>query len=223
VPDVFVQVSRPLAGEIRLRRRSPTRERRQDEHPEAERGDALDDDQDTLLSRLLRPGISVQEPEMGHYTLAAGPTAKIFVGGYNLAPSTLSHSHSGAHMTNPDAKSLYARLGGYDALAAAVDDLMPRLHADPQIGSYWKGQNTQTKKRGRQMVLDFLVQALGGPAAYHGLDMKAAHEGLSITERDWAVMEGHFVAVLDKFGIQGREREELLGAAGSLKADIVQG
>ena len=29
--------------------------------------------------------------------------------------------------------SLYHRLGGYDALAAAVDDLLPRLQGDPQL------------------------------------------------------------------------------------------
>jgi hemoglobin len=126
-------------------------------------------------------------------------------------------------MTSPAPESLYARLGGYDALAAAVDDLLPRLHSDPQIGAYWKGQNTHTKKRGRQLILDFLVQALGGPAAYYGLDMKAAHDGLGISERDWAAMEVHVVAVLDKFGVQGQEREEFLAAAGSLKGDIVQG
>ena len=126
-------------------------------------------------------------------------------------------------MTNPAGKSLYERLGGYDALAAAVDELLPRLQGDPQLGVYWKGQNTHTKRRGRQMLLDFLVQALGGPAMYQGLDMKAAHDGLNITESDWAVMERHAVAVLDKFGIQGRERDEFLGAAASLKGDIVQG
>ena len=126
-------------------------------------------------------------------------------------------------MTNPAGKSLYERLGGYDALAAAVDDLIPRLHGDPQIGAYWKGQNTQTKKRSRQMVLDFLVEALGGPATYHGLDMKAAHDGLGINESDWTAMERHVVAVLDKFAIQGQEREEFLAAAVSLKGDIVQG
>ena len=119
--------------------------------------------------------------------------------------------------------SLYHRLGGYDALAVAVDDLLPRLQGDPQLGVYWKGQNMHTKQRGRQLLLDFLVQALGGPAKYQGLDMKAAHDGLNITESDWAVMERHAVAVLDNFGIQGREREEFLGAAASLKGDIVQG
>lgn len=126
-------------------------------------------------------------------------------------------------MTTSTGRSLYERLGGYDGLAAAVDELLPRLQADPQIGTYWKGQNTHSKKRGRQMVLDFLVEALGGPAAYHGLDMKAAHDGLGISERDWAVFEQHVLAVLDKFGIQGQDRAEFLGAAGSLKGDVVQG
>lgn len=126
-------------------------------------------------------------------------------------------------MTNTGTRTLYERLGGYDALAAAVDELLPRLQSDPQLGVYWKGQNVHTKKRGRQMLLDFLVQALGGPAAYHGLDMKAAHDGLSITESDWTVMEGHVLAVLDKLGVQGQERQDFLAAAGSLKADVVQG
>ena len=53
--------------------------------------------------------------------------------------------------------------------------------------------------------------------------MKAAHHGLGINESDWGAMERHVVAVFDKFGIQGHEREEFLAAAGSLKGDIVQG
>ena len=125
-------------------------------------------------------------------------------------------------MTNQTGTSLYQRLGGYDSLAAAVDELLPRLQNDPQLGVYWRGQNDHTKRRGRQMLLDFLVSALGGPAVYHGPDMRTAHQGLRITNSDWTVMERHVVAVLDKFGIQGREREEFLAAAASLKGDIVQ-
>ena len=53
--------------------------------------------------------------------------------------------------------------------------------------------------------------------------IRTPRSGVNITESDWAVMERHAVAVLDKFGIQGREREDFLGAAASLKADIVQG
>ena len=34
--------------------------------------------------------------------------------------------------------TLYARLGGYDAIAAVVDNLLPRLASDPELGRFWK-------------------------------------------------------------------------------------
>ena len=33
--------------------------------------------------------------------------------------------------------SLYTRLGGYDAIAAVVDDLLARLRSDALLGRYW--------------------------------------------------------------------------------------
>ena len=34
--------------------------------------------------------------------------------------------------------TLYARLGGYDAIAAVANDLLPRLMADAQLGRFWQ-------------------------------------------------------------------------------------
>jgi hypothetical protein len=43
---------------------------------------------------------------------------------------------------NPDERSLYERLGGYDAIAAATDDLLlGRLVTDTELGVYWKGKS----------------------------------------------------------------------------------
>lgn len=39
-------------------------------------------------------------------------------------------------MSEAAEKSLYERLGGYDAIAAATDDLLGRPTSDPQIGIY---------------------------------------------------------------------------------------
>ena len=36
-----------------------------------------------------------------------------------------------------ESKTLYARLGGYDAIAAVADDLVARLRTDPQLGRFW--------------------------------------------------------------------------------------
>jgi hemoglobin len=33
--------------------------------------------------------------------------------------------------------SLYTRLGGYDAIAAVVDDLLPRLRVDALLSRFW--------------------------------------------------------------------------------------
>jgi len=40
-------------------------------------------------------------------------------------------------MMSEQNKTLYERLGGYDAIAAAANDLLPRLHKDPQLGGFW--------------------------------------------------------------------------------------
>ena len=34
--------------------------------------------------------------------------------------------------------TLYKRLGGYDAIAAVCDDLLPRLMGDAQLARFWQ-------------------------------------------------------------------------------------
>jgi hemoglobin len=36
------------------------------------------------------------------------------------------------------ADTLYTRLDGYDAIAAVVDNLVPRLMGDPRLGRFWQ-------------------------------------------------------------------------------------
>jgi len=120
----------------------------------------------------------------------------------------------------PD-NSLYKRLGGYDALAAVTDDFIGRLATDPQLGRFFTGLSTDSKKRVRQHVIDFLCNATGGPCLYLGRDMKTAHTGLNITEEDWNTSVKALVATLDKFKVPEREKNEVLGAISGLKGDIV--
>ena len=119
-------------------------------------------------------------------------------------------------------ESLYQRLGGYDAIAAATDDLLQRVTSDPEIGVYWRGHSTDSMKRDRQLIVDFLCQALGGPVIYRGRDMKTSHAGLNISEGDWQIFLGHTIATLEKFQVPEREKQEFLDCAATLKGDIVE-
>jgi hemoglobin len=125
-------------------------------------------------------------------------------------------------MAEATAASLYERLGGYDAICAATDDLLGRVLGDPRIKDYWKGLNTDNKRKARQQLVDFMVEAAGGPAYYVGADMKAAHAGMGISEADWAVLLEHTSAMLDHLEVPAREQEEILSFFASLKGEIVE-
>ncbi len=120
------------------------------------------------------------------------------------------------------APSLYKRLGGYDALAAVTDDFIGRLAGDPQLGKFFAGHSTHSLKKIRQLVVDQLCNATGGPCVYIGLDMKTSHAGLGITEKDWDTSVKLLVATLDKFNVPAKEKDEVLAAVSSLKKDIVE-
>ena len=122
----------------------------------------------------------------------------------------------------PQEKSLYDRLGGYNALAAVVDDFVGRLVTDKQFEKFFVGHSTDSKKRIRQHILDQFCAATGGPCIYTGRDMKTSHAGLDITEAQWDAAAKHLVASLDKFKVPEKEKGEVLAFVTTLKKDIVE-
>ena len=118
-------------------------------------------------------------------------------------------------------KSLYARLGGYDAIAAVVDDFIGRLVADKKLTKFFVGHSEDSLKKIRMHVIDQLCAAAGGPCLYTGRDMKTSHHGLGITSDDWDAAANHLVETLDKFKVPKAEKDELLAFVGTLKKDIV--
>lgn len=119
-------------------------------------------------------------------------------------------------------KSLYERVGGYNALAAVVDDFIVRLVSDKQFEKFFIGQSTDSKKRIRQHILDQFCAATGGPCIYTGREMKTSHAGLGITNAEWDAAAKHLVASLDKFKVPEKEKGEILAFVTGLKKDIVE-
>jgi hemoglobin len=119
-------------------------------------------------------------------------------------------------------KSLYHRLGGYDAIAAVVDDFIQRLATDAQLTRFFQGHSESSLKKIRQLIVDQLCEATGGPCYYTGRDMKTAHAGMKISQADWDASVTHLVATLDKFKVPEAEKNEVLTAISSFKNDIVE-
>ena len=119
-------------------------------------------------------------------------------------------------------KTLYERLGGYDAIAAVANDLLPRLQGDSQLGRFWEHRGEDGIAREKQLLIDFLCSNAGGPMHYSGRDMALSHKGMRISESDWSVFIGHLNATLDGFNVPQREHDDVVGFIQSTKADMVE-
>lgn len=60
-------------------------------------------------------------------------------------------------------ETLYKRLGGYDAIAAVVDDFFGRAANDKQLSRFLIGLSSDSKTKLRQLIVDQLCEATEGP------------------------------------------------------------
>jgi hemoglobin len=119
-------------------------------------------------------------------------------------------------------KSLYQRLGGYDAIAAVCNDLLPRLMSDPLLGRFWQHRAGDSIAREKQSLINFLCASSGGPMYYSGREMKISHKGMRIGAADWQAFLGHLNTTLATFEVPTAERAEVLAFVDSTKFDIIE-
>jgi len=119
-------------------------------------------------------------------------------------------------------KTLYERLGGYDAISAVANNLLPRLQGDSRLRRFWDHRGADGLAREKQLLVDFLCSSAGGPMYYTGRDMKTSHQGMQIDESDWSAFIEHVGATLDAFEVPGPERDDVVAFIQSTKPDIVE-
>ena len=122
---------------------------------------------------------------------------------------------------NP-AKTLYERMGGYDALSGIVEDLLSQLHEDPAFSRFGGGRSEASQARTKQLIKDQFCWLADGPCAYIGRDMKTSHTGLGITQAEFDSMMQKLRASLEKSKIGEPEQKEFLALIEKTRGDIVE-
>ena len=118
--------------------------------------------------------------------------------------------------------SLYKRIGGYDAIAAITDDFPGKLVSHEEMRRFFYGASESARMRRRQHIVDFVCAKTGGPCLYTDRNMKDAHKGLGIGNREWNVLSELFLQSLKKYGLQPKKIEELMDFILSLRVDILE-
>ena len=114
--------------------------------------------------------------------------------------------------------SIYEELGGDDFVAAAVEKFYTKLKTDPVVGGFFDGADLARLETHQRM---FLTAALGGPDAYEGRDMRAAHAHLEITDADFDVFLDHLADTLAERGAAREKIDEVREALAPLRVEIV--
>ncbi len=115
--------------------------------------------------------------------------------------------------------SLFERLGGLDAITAVVDSFVARCAADDRInGKFVRTDIPRLKK----ILVDQVCEAAGGPCTYTGRSMRETHDGMAVTDGEFAALVEDLVATLNEFNVPEAEQQELLGVLGPMRDDIVE-
>lgn len=115
--------------------------------------------------------------------------------------------------------TLYDRLGGGPAIAAAVDDFYGRVLADPSLAPHFADIELD---RLRAHQRDFFTTALGGPHRYRGRTLDVAHRGLGITDDAFDRVVGHLAATLDALGVDATTIGDVAAALAPLRELVVE-
>lgn len=89
--------------------------------------------------------------------------------------------------------TLFEKIGGREAVNAAVDIFYNKVLADERINHFFEGIDMKAQRR--KQVL-FLTYAFGGPNNYDGDDMRRAHTKLV----EKGLNDSHFDAVMENLG-----------------------
>jgi len=109
-------------------------------------------------------------------------------------------------------EALFDKLGGEDAVNAAVDIFYRKVLADDRIARFFEGVDMGAQAAKQKA---FLTMAFGGPNNYSGKDMREGHAHLV----EKGLNDTHFDAVVENLGATLKElgvSDELIGEVAAI-------
>jgi truncated hemoglobin YjbI len=146
-------------------------------------------------------------------------------------------------------KALYDRIGGAKVTNEVVDEWLKLSFIDSRLATQFgqfstvfapgisaassatgaasgsSSKNAAALKLDRVMrlkaqLIDQICEIADGPCHYKGRSMAKAHIGMNLTESDFVAFSENLYVTLQKHNIPEREKNELLGRIGALRAEM---
>ena len=116
---------------------------------------------------------------------------------------------------------MFERIGGKDAVNAAVDIFYEKVMADPELKPFFDGVD-MARQRNKQKA--FLTYAFGGAPNYSGKNMREAHKRLverGMNSLHFDAVMGHLGNTLKELNVPNNLIQEAAQIAMSTKNDVL--
>jgi hemoglobin len=115
--------------------------------------------------------------------------------------------------------SLYDRVGGSAAVAAATELFYRKVLADPLLADYFDDVDMDHQIAKQEA---FLTMAFGGPNAYTGRDLRSAHAGLAgIGDQHVDRVITHLAQTMRELGVSEADIDAAGAIASSVRDDVL--
>lgn len=115
-------------------------------------------------------------------------------------------------------QTLFERLGGKDAINAAVDIFYEKVLADVRINHLFKDTDIN-RQRAKQKA--FMTYAFGGAPNYEGESMRRAHAHLDLNEGHFNAVAENLVVTLKGLNVAQDLINETISIIATTKNDIL--
>ena len=135
-----------------------------------------------------------------------------------------SKDEAAATVEEPPAEdALFDRLGGHDAVDAAVDIFYRKVLADERLSPFFETTDMDTQRAKQKAFLSF---AFGGPNKYSGKDLRTAHAPLvaaGLDDSHFEAVAGHLQDTLTELKLPDDLIGEVMNIAASTRGDVLAG
>lgn len=114
--------------------------------------------------------------------------------------------------------TVYERIGGEEAVNAAVDIFYRKVLADDRISDFFDTVDMETQAAKQKA---FLTMAFGGPNNYTGKDMREGHKHMALDESHYNAVIENLAATLTELGVPEQDITEVAAIAGTVKDDVL--
>ena len=119
------------------------------------------------------------------------------------------------------ANTLFDRIGGNDAVSAAVDIFYDKVISDDHINGFFEGVDMSKQMR---KMKSFLSYAFGADTPFHGDSMRVAHERLvkqGLNDSHFDAVKNHIDTTLKELNVAEPLINEVLDITESTRNDVL--